>query len=126
MHDRVRSEIHIVRDFITEKECHAMDEAAKPLLRRASVADGKGGSTVSLNRKAIQAVLKLAWDMRGIWRPTVSSLAVHLDRSMIVAITSQALILGRVVQLILIYCRENIKLSIGLILFFVFMLSENC
>jgi hypothetical protein len=63
MHDIVRSEIHIVRDVITEKECHDMDEAAKPLLRRASVADGKGGSTVSLNRKAIQAVLKLAWDM---------------------------------------------------------------
>jgi len=62
MHDRARSKIHIVRDFITEEECHAMDEAAKPLLHRASVADGKGGSTVSPNRKAMQAGIKVAWD----------------------------------------------------------------
>lgn len=62
MHDRPRSKIHILSDFITEEECQAMEDAAEPLLHKASVADGKGGSTVSPNRKAMQAGIKVSWD----------------------------------------------------------------
>jgi len=62
MHDRPRSKIHTVSNFITEEECQAMEDHARPLLHVASVADGKGGSTVSPNRKAMQAGIKVAWD----------------------------------------------------------------
>jgi hypothetical protein len=62
LHERPRSKIHIIADFITDEECQAMEEAAKPLLHKAAVADGKGGSTVSPNRKAMQAAIKVSWN----------------------------------------------------------------
>ncbi len=60
--DRPASKIHLVHDFITPEECLAMEEAAKPKLHRATVADGKGGSELSPNRKAMQAGIKIPWE----------------------------------------------------------------
>ena len=61
MHDRPRSKIHIVSDFITEEECAAMETSASPILHKATVADGKGGSHFSPHRKAMQAGIKVDW-----------------------------------------------------------------
>ena len=62
MHDRPASQIHVVQNFIDEDECVAMEEAAKPILHRATVADGSGGSKYSEHRKAMQAGIKVPWD----------------------------------------------------------------
>jgi hypothetical protein len=59
--NRPASKIHVVHDFITEDECAAMEEAAKPILHKATVADGKGGSELSKSRKAMQAGIKIPW-----------------------------------------------------------------
>ena len=61
-HERPASRIHVVEDFITEEECQAMEESAAKTLHRATVADGKGGSQYSENRKAMQAGIKVKWD----------------------------------------------------------------
>lgn len=61
--DRPASKIHVVHDFITPAECEAMEDAAVPLLHRATVADGKGGSELSPNRKAMQAGIKIPWGL---------------------------------------------------------------
>ena len=61
--DRPASKIHLVHDFITPEECKAMEDAAKPLLHRATVADGKGGSELNPNRKAMQAGIKIPWHL---------------------------------------------------------------
>lgn len=50
-HDRPSSQIHVIEDFINADECEAMEESAKPTLHHATVADGKGGSRLSENRK---------------------------------------------------------------------------
>jgi hypothetical protein len=42
MIERPASKIHVVEDFITEEECRAVEEAAKPILHDATVADGSG------------------------------------------------------------------------------------
>lgn len=60
-HDRKASQIHVIDDFIREDECEMMKELAKPTLHRAAVADGKGGSQVSNNRKAMQAGVGVPW-----------------------------------------------------------------
>ena len=39
-----------------------MEEAAAPILHKATVADGKGGSEFSESRKAMQAGIKVPWD----------------------------------------------------------------
>lgn len=62
LHERPRSKIHVIADFITDEECQAVENAAKPGLHVAAVADGTGGSTVSKHRKAMQAGVKVAWD----------------------------------------------------------------
>lgn len=62
MLDRPASKIHVVEEFIGEEECEAMELAAKPKLHKATVADGKGGSHFSENRKAMQAGIKVHWD----------------------------------------------------------------
>ncbi|KAL7489216.1 hypothetical protein ACHAW6_014786 [Cyclotella cf. meneghiniana] len=62
MIDRPASKIHVVRDFITEEECRAVEEAAAPILHDATVADGSGGSVLSESRKAKQAGIKVHWD----------------------------------------------------------------
>eukprot|EP00521_Asterionellopsis_glacialis_P017265 CAMPEP_0195299854 /NCGR_PEP_ID=MMETSP0707-20130614/26307_1 /TAXON_ID=33640 /ORGANISM="Asterionellopsis glacialis, Strain CCMP134" /LENGTH=479 /DNA_ID=CAMNT_0040362365 /DNA_START=23 /DNA_END=1462 /DNA_ORIENTATION=+ len=61
-HERSASRIHYVENFISDQECRAMEQAAKPKLHRATVADGKGGSHFSENRKAMQAGIKVHWD----------------------------------------------------------------
>lgn len=62
MHDRPASQIHVIQHFIDQDECTAMEEAAKPILHRATVADGSGGSKFSEHRKAMQAGIKVPWD----------------------------------------------------------------
>jgi len=60
--DRPASKIMFVKNFISQQECDAMDDAAKKNLHKASVADGKGGSEFSENRKAMQAGITVDWD----------------------------------------------------------------
>lgn len=55
LHDRAASKIHMLKDFISEEECEAIKDKAAPILHRGTVADGKGGSRMSENRKAWQA-----------------------------------------------------------------------
>jgi hypothetical protein len=61
-HDRPSSQIHVIENFINEDECVAMETEAALTLHRATVADGKGGSRVSANRKAMQAGITVNWD----------------------------------------------------------------
>ncbi len=61
-HDRAPSKIHVVENFISEDECLAMETEAALTLHSAAVADGKGGSQLSPNRKAMQAGIKVQWD----------------------------------------------------------------
>jgi hypothetical protein len=61
-HDRKASKIHFIEEFIRQDECDMMLDLAKPTLHRAAVADGKGGSQVSNNRKAMQAGVPVPWD----------------------------------------------------------------
>lgn len=61
-HDRPASRIHVIENFISPDECEAMEKAAQRTLHRATVADGKGGSQLSENRKAMQAGIKVQWD----------------------------------------------------------------
>lgn len=61
-HERPASKIHLISNFIQADECAAMEAAAKPKLHKATVADGKGGSRLSENRKAHQAGVKVPWD----------------------------------------------------------------
>jgi hypothetical protein len=63
--DRPASRIHVVEDFISEEECKAMEDEAARTLHRATVADGKGGSRLSENRKAMQAGIKVKWEREG-------------------------------------------------------------
>jgi hypothetical protein len=61
LHNRPSSQIHVVTDFISPQECKAILEAAASTLNRGTVADGKGGSRLSENRKAWQAGVKVDW-----------------------------------------------------------------
>eukprot|EP00985_Skeletonema_marinoi_P016040 scaffold8508_cov161-Skeletonema_marinoi.AAC.4 len=62
MIDSPASKIHTVENFLTEDECKAVEEAAKPTLHDATVADGSGGSHKSDARKAKQAGITVHWD----------------------------------------------------------------
>lgn len=62
-HDRPASQIHVIENFISEEECQAMEDQAKPKLHKATVADGRGGSRLSENRKAMQAGIKVPWHL---------------------------------------------------------------
>jgi len=62
-HDRPASQIHVIEYFISEEECKAMEDQANPKLHKATVADGRGGSRLSENRKAMQAGIKVPWDL---------------------------------------------------------------
>lgn len=61
--DRNEAKIHVIEDFITAEECEAMGSAAQPRLHRASVADESGGSKFSEARKALQAGIKVRWNL---------------------------------------------------------------
>mmetsp|Transcript_7969 Transcript_7969/g.18446 ORF Transcript_7969/g.18446 Transcript_7969/m.18446 type:complete len:266 (+) Transcript_7969:1589-2386(+) len=60
--DRNESKIHLLRNFISEEECNAIETAAKPLLHRGTVADGNGGHKLSDHRKAWQAGIRVPWE----------------------------------------------------------------
>jgi hypothetical protein len=62
LHDRPASKVHVIQDFISEDECLAMEEKARPTLRKAVVADGAGGHSVSESRKAMQAGISVPWE----------------------------------------------------------------
>lgn len=62
MHDRPASKVHVIQNFISKDECKAMEDAAAKKLHRATVADGKGGSELSPNRKAMQAGIRIPWE----------------------------------------------------------------
>jgi hypothetical protein len=62
LHERSDSQIHLIRNFITLKECDAFQEAASRILHRGTVADGSGGSKLSDNRKAWQAGIHVPWE----------------------------------------------------------------
>jgi len=53
--ERPASRIHVVENFASPEECKAMEDEAEKNLHVASTADGKGGTTVSAARKAMQA-----------------------------------------------------------------------
>ena len=59
LHDRPASQVHLIGNFITLEQCKAVEDAAKPIFHTATIADGKGGSEVSPNRKAMQAGIKI-------------------------------------------------------------------
>ena len=63
MLDRPASRVHVIKNFISEEECQAMEDEAKPILHKATVADGKGGSELSPNRKALQAGITIPWKL---------------------------------------------------------------
>ena len=65
MIDRPAAKIHVIDDFATLEECMAVEEMARPGLHKAAVADNKGGSEISDNRKAMQAGIKVHWDKEG-------------------------------------------------------------
>lgn len=57
MLDRPTSRIHFVENFASPMECKAMEEEAQAKLSVASTADGKGGTKISIARKAMQAAI---------------------------------------------------------------------
>jgi hypothetical protein len=59
--ERPASRIHLITNFAYPEECSAMQENAESRLHSASVADGKGGSQISVNRKAMQASISPQW-----------------------------------------------------------------
>jgi len=59
--DRPASRVHVIKNFISPDECAAMDSTAANKLHDATVADGKGGSELSPNRKALQAGIHIPW-----------------------------------------------------------------
>jgi len=61
-HERPASRIHVVENFISEEECQAVEQTAVKTLHKATVADGKGGSRMSDNRKAMQAGITVKWE----------------------------------------------------------------
>jgi 2OG-Fe(II) oxygenase superfamily len=62
LHNRPRTQIHLIHDFISEEECAFITQAANATLHRGTVADGKGGSRLSDSRKAWQAGLAPGWE----------------------------------------------------------------
>ena len=63
LHERQASKIHMLEDFISPEECRAVQEAAAPKLHRGTVADGNGGSKLSDHRKAMQAGIRIPWEL---------------------------------------------------------------
>lgn len=72
MHERPSSKIHLIENIISAKECEAMEEMAKPLLHRATVADGGGGTELSKSRKAMQAGIKVPWHLETEGHPVAT------------------------------------------------------
>jgi 2OG-Fe(II) oxygenase superfamily len=64
--DRPASRIHVIENFASVEECKAMEEEAKDSLSVASTADGKGGTKISLGRKAMQAAIRPQFSDEGL------------------------------------------------------------
>mmetsp|Transcript_13747 Transcript_13747/g.17286 ORF Transcript_13747/g.17286 Transcript_13747/m.17286 type:complete len:459 (-) Transcript_13747:312-1688(-) len=62
LHERDASIIHLVKNFVSEEECNAMQLTAEGRLHHATTADGEGGSKLSDSRKAMQAGIKVPWE----------------------------------------------------------------
>jgi hypothetical protein len=75
--DRPTSRIHVIESFASLEECEAMEEEAKDNLSVASTADGKGGTKISLGRKAMQAAIRPKFDANG--EPLEDSLISQLS-----------------------------------------------
>lgn len=60
-HERPASSIHIVEGFASSDECALVESLTSHRLRRATVADGKGGAYVSDYRRAQRAGIKVDW-----------------------------------------------------------------
>jgi len=63
--DRPASRIHVVENFASPDECGSMETEAEKDLHVASTADGKGGSKISLGRKAMQAGIRPKFTAEG-------------------------------------------------------------
>jgi hypothetical protein len=59
--DRPASRIHVIDDFISEEECRYVESALDGPLKRAIIADGKGGATYLSSRKSLQAIISVDW-----------------------------------------------------------------
>lgn len=59
--DRPASRIHVVENFASVEECDAMEKSVAGRLGIATTEDGKGGSHVNKNRKALQAYIEPDW-----------------------------------------------------------------
>lgn len=64
--DRPVAKIHVVEDFASIEECNAMEESVSGRLGIATTEDGKGGSRVSENRKAMQAYIEPDWSKESL------------------------------------------------------------
>jgi len=69
LHDRHSSKVHVIQNFISVEECNAMEQTAAHKLHKATVADGKGGSELSPNRKALQAGIRIPWNKEAEGNP---------------------------------------------------------
>jgi len=63
LHDYSSSQIHLLENFITPDECHAVLTMSDERLHRAKVHDGKGGNHFSDHRRAWQAGVHVDWDL---------------------------------------------------------------
>jgi hypothetical protein len=61
LHERDASIIHLVKNFVSDEECNAMETTAEGKLHRATTANGEGGSHLSDSRKAMQAGISVPW-----------------------------------------------------------------
>lgn len=64
--DRPVAQIHVVEDFASLEECKAMEESVVGRLGVATTEDGKGGSRVNENRKAMQAYIEPDWSQESL------------------------------------------------------------
>jgi hypothetical protein len=69
--DRPSSQIHVVENFASMEECAAMEESVAGRLGLAATEDGKGGSEVSKNRKAMQAYIEPDWSKEAEGDPII-------------------------------------------------------
>lgn len=60
------AKIHVVEDFASLEECNAMEQSVVGKLGIATTEDGKGGSRVNENRKAMQAYIEPDWSQESL------------------------------------------------------------
>lgn len=62
LHETPSSSIHLISDFVSEKECNAMEEVAEPLFQGTKAADRKGVLRPNMVRKASIAPVEIPWE----------------------------------------------------------------